>query len=457
LCWDARDNGTRTVSRRALVILSTFGLALAARLLILGFRSGDLESWEYETLAASIASGNGYVITRFGHAVLAFGDGNLYSFLAGALYASIGHQPLVLGVIQAVLASLAAPVLFVIAERPFGQMRAALGAGLAALHPGLLAYTLKLHPLGLDVLLVSLLVFWTLQRQWSPRGSAMAGLSLGLNLMSRPTYFVAGLGLLMLRWFTRRQDWRYLAAAAMVALAVGAPWVVRNWVLLGQPMLISTSFEDVWKGNNLAASGSSFVATGKTVLDIAPADLRQRLSESDELQANATFAQATLAFITQSPDQFAGLVVRKFLYFWWLPQTAGTLYPASWLTAYQVYAAIIFAFAAVGAVGIARSGTADERTLLTTILTLGLLLASLHALTYVEGRHRWGIEPLVLLVTARGVFAVASWLRPWLALLAPVTSSQRQIAQTDEGHEQRGVKDAQTEIDGPQASHAGSA
>jgi hypothetical protein len=390
-----------------------FGLALVARLFILAFRPGDLEAWEYETLAASIASGNGYVISRFGHAVLAFGDGNLYSFLAGALYASIGHQPLALAVMQAVLASLAAPVLYVIAERPFGSIRAAAGAALAALHPGLLAYTLKLHPLGIDVLLMSLLVLWTLQRQWTRGGSVMAGLTLGLNLMSRPTYFVAGLALLAVRWFGRRRDWRYLAAAAMIALAVGAPWIVRNWVLLGEPLLISTSFEDVWKGNNVAATGSSFAAPDTTVLDLAPADLRQRISQSNEVQADHTFAQATLAFIVQAPDKFAGLVVRKFLSFWWLPQTAGMLYPSSWLTAYQLYAAFIFAFAAVGAIGITRTGTPDERTLLTTILTLGLTLAVLHSLTYVEGRHRWGIEPLVLLITARGMFSVASWLREY--------------------------------------------
>jgi hypothetical protein len=401
----------RIVSRRTSVIVGLFGLALIPRLLILALRSSDLEFWEYETLADSIASGNGYVISRFGHNVLAFGDGNLYSFLAGAVYVSIGHYPLALGVIQAVLASLAAPVLYVIAERPFGAVRAATGAALAALHPGLLMYTLKLHPLGLDVLLLSLLVYWSLQRQWSGRSSVVAGLTLGLNLMSRPTYFVAGAAAISLRWFGRRADRRYLVAALAVGLVVGAPWLVRNWVLLGQPLLMSTSFEDVWKGNNVAANGSSLVAPGTSVFDVAPADFRTRIWQSDELQANDTFAQATLAFIQQQPDQFAGLVARKFVYFWWLPQAAGTLYPPMWLTAYQVYALLIFSFAAVGAVSIARSGTPDERNLLTMVLALGLMLALLHALAYVEGRHRWGIEPLVLLITARGMFSAAGWLR----------------------------------------------
>jgi hypothetical protein len=36
--------------------------------------------------------------------VLAFGDGNLYSYRAGVLYATIGPQPVVLAVVQALLA-----------------------------------------------------------------------------------------------------------------------------------------------------------------------------------------------------------------------------------------------------------------------------------------------------------------------------------------------------------------
>lgn len=399
------------MSRRALVLLGLFGLALLARLVVLAFRSADLEVWEYETLADNIASGNGYVITRFGHLVLAFGDGNLYSFVAGTTYALIGHQPLALGVLQAALASLAAPVLYAIAERPFGPARAATGAALAALHPGLLAYTLKLHPLGLDVLLLSVLVYWTLQRQLSRRGYLMAGLTLGLNLMSRPTYFIAGAIVWSVRWLPRRADARYAVAALAIGCAVGMPWVARNWLVLGQPLLTSTGFEDVWKGNNSAASGSSFVGPGTTVFDVAPTRLRQRIWQSDELQANAVFAEETLEFIRETPDQFAGLVVRKFVYFWWLPREAGVLYPSGWLMAYQVYALVIFSFAAVGAVGILRRGTADERDLLAVVLTVGLTLAVLHALAYVEGRHRWGVEPLVLLITARGLFSTAAWLR----------------------------------------------
>lgn len=116
-------------------MVGSFALALVPRLLQLAWHPDALQFWEYETLATSIASGHGYVISRFGHAVVAFGDGDLYSFLGGVVYAVAGHRPLVLGAVQAVLAALAVPVVYLIAERPFGPARAALGAALAALHP----------------------------------------------------------------------------------------------------------------------------------------------------------------------------------------------------------------------------------------------------------------------------------------------------------------------------------
>jgi hypothetical protein len=398
------------VPRRDLLLAGLFALALVPRLLMLALRPGALQVWEYETLAVNIASGDGYVISRFGHDVLAFGDGNLYSFLAGVLYAAVGHRPLVLAAVQAVLASLAIPVLYLIAERPFGRARAVLGAALVAFHPGLLAYTLKLHPLGLDVLLLSLLVWWSLRRSWSGGGGVLAGLTLGLNLMARPTFFLAGLVAWSTRWRTHRRELRVTIAAVSVALLVSTPWIARNWALLGQPVLISTGFEDIWKGNNSAATGSSYVAQGTTIFDVAPPRLLQQLWASDEIHANALFAEETGEFVTRQPAQFASLVARKFFYFWWLPAEAGVLYPVAWLNAYQVYALVMYAFALVGVIGILRAGTADERELLSLIASIGLSLAVVHALTYVEGRHRWALEPLVLLVAARGMFSVASWL-----------------------------------------------
>jgi hypothetical protein len=174
-------------------LLGLFVLGLVTRLVMLALHPNRLEAFEYEVLAQNIVGGQGYIIPRFGHTAFAFGDGNLYSFLASSVYLMAGHKPLVLAVVQAVIAALVAPVMFAIGANIFGWQVAALGASLAALHPGLLAYTWKLHPLGLDVLLLALTVLWLLRLNDGVRSGLMPGLMLGVTLMSRPTFCVASL------------------------------------------------------------------------------------------------------------------------------------------------------------------------------------------------------------------------------------------------------------------------
>jgi hypothetical protein len=392
-------------------LLGLFVLALLARLIMLAIRPDRLEVFEYETLSLNIVGGLGYIIPRFGHAALAFGDGNLYSFLAATVYLVAGHQPLVLAVVQAIIASLAPPVIFAIGARVFGWPAAALGAFLAALHPGLLAYTWKLHPLGLDVLLLALTVLWVMRMSASVRWGLMAGLTLGVTLMSRPTFFVAGAAALGFRWLSARHHWAPTLAALGLALVVALPWTARNWALLGRPMFISSSIEDVWKGNNPIASGSSYMPNGLDVFSAAPAELRVRFTQSSELALNEVFTQEVTAFVSQHPGDFLALTARKFAYFWWASPQMGLLYPPMWLFVYQGYALVIFGFAFVSVMTILRCGSADERGLLGLLAAISLTLAIIHALAYVEGRHRWGIEPLLLLLTAHGIFVVAGALR----------------------------------------------
>jgi hypothetical protein len=387
-------------------------------LLILAVNSRGLEVWEYETLAQNILSGRGYIIEHFGHPTYAFGDGNLYSFLSATVYLVFGHQPFILAICQAVIASLAAPVIFMIGRRALEPHVAGVGAALAALHPGLLAYTSKLHPLGLDVLLMALVVLWIGRPIRLTRNALMLGAALGLALMSRPTFFVAGMAALGLRALLARALKPVLLAAG-VGLLVAAPWIVRNAAVLGRPVFISTSLEDVWKGNNPLASGSSYLADGQDVFSVIPPEVRARFEQASELELNDIFAAEILSFVSAQPAEFATLTARKFVYFWSLPPQVGLMYPSSWLMVYEVYFAIVAVLAIVGAGCIIRDRNVDEQALLSTLVVIALVLATVHALSYVEGRHRWGIEPLLLLLTARGIFALAGPNRAIAGRIAP--------------------------------------
>src|SRR5262249_54876137 len=270
-------------------LLGLFVLALVPRLALLATRTDRLEFWEYEILARNIVAGHGYVIPHFGRITFAFGDGALYSFLAARVYFIAGPQAMVLATGQAVFASLAAPTIFALGSRAFGPTIAGVGAALAALHPGLLAYTLKLHPLGFDVLLMALMVLWTARAAESHVHPLGAGLALGMALMSRPTFFVSGIAALAVRVRQTRQLLLPTVAALGVAGALAAPWVVRNWAVLGQPVFISTSLEDVWKGNNANASGSGYLPSGQDVFAAAPPELQARFRQGNELALNELF------------------------------------------------------------------------------------------------------------------------------------------------------------------------
>jgi hypothetical protein len=389
-----------------------FLLALVPRLAILLLANPQaIETWEYENLARSIAAGQGYAIVHWGRLSFGFGDGNLYTFLAGALYVLLGHQPMLLAVVQAFVASLAAPVILTIGQRALGTSVATLGATLAALHPGLLAYTLKLHPLGVDVLLLSLLVLWIGRLDGRPREGFITGIALGMTLMSRPTFFLAGLVGLSLRWRTLRRHLVPSVIAVIVALAVATPWIGRNWIVLGRPVFITTSLEDVWKGNNPAATGSSYLASGHDVFTAMPTEMRTRLQAATELEMNDVFGSEILTFVREQPQQFVSLVVQKFFYFWWFSPQSGLFYPSLWLILYQVYEAFVLGFALIGSAWLVRAGSRDGRQLLGLLVAVSLTIAAVHALTYVEGRHRWGVEPLLLLLTAQGIFFCAGYLR----------------------------------------------
>ncbi len=401
----ARISAVSNVSTAWLLAL-LFLIGLVPRLALVAANSRSIELWEYDTLARNIASGQGYVISRFGQLSFAFGDGNLYSFITAVVYMLVGYKPAVMATIQAILGSLAAPVIFVIGRRAFDTRIAILGAAVAALHPGLLAYSTKLHPLGLDVLLLSLSVFWIGAIETRPRMSLVAGLALGLTLMSRPTFFVAGIAGLTVRWFQARGRLAPMLAAICLALVIAAPWLARNWAVLGRPVFISTSLEDVWKGNNPLASGSSYLPNGRDIFAAAPRALQTRLQQADELQRNDVFASEIVDFVSQQPTQFVALTARKFSYFWWLSPQAGLLYPSDWLSWYEIYFAITMACAVLGVIAILRQGSSQERSLLATLLAITLTLAVIHALSYVEGRHRWGVEPLLLLLSARGLFVL---------------------------------------------------
>ncbi|WP_437508666.1 glycosyltransferase family 39 protein [Sorangium sp. So ce1099] len=177
-----------------------------------------------------------------------------YSGFLGLVYRLFGAGPHVATVANAVTGALLVVVVHRLARYATTPGRARAAALLAALSPGLIVYAalLMTEPLAALGLVTAP---WLLARDAARgrliRGAVLAGVALGLTALVRPQSLLCAPALALLTWRGPggaggwMSAWRRgaLAAAlsAATALAVVAPWTIRNCRVMDGCALISTN------------------------------------------------------------------------------------------------------------------------------------------------------------------------------------------------------------------------
>jgi hypothetical protein len=200
------------------------------------------------------------------------------------------------------------------------------------------------------------------------------------------------------------------AVRVLVAFAVGgclvfAPILIRGHLLYGEIILFRTDIGmNLWYGNHPGASGTSYTLSPlpAPVISRLPPELSARINGTGEIDQDRILRGAVLDFARNDPAEAFLLVLKKIYYFWWFSPHSGLLYPAIWLAAYKVYYSVILFFAVIGLLVSLRSARESVRTGTTLFLLLAGSVSLTQALFYVEGRHRWQAEPLLLVFTAAG-------------------------------------------------------
>jgi 4-amino-4-deoxy-L-arabinose transferase-like glycosyltransferase len=179
--------------------------------------------------------------------------------------------------------------------------RAGLVAGLAvALYPPLIAN---------DVVLlsepVSLLLILGMVLALGRRRVALAGVLCGLLILARPS--AQGIALVVGAWLIWQVGWRRCAQFLVVAGLVISPWVVRNWVQMGSPVLVTSN------GYNEAAIYSPVARQAGGFVDpvFNPAFARFRLAQFNEVGWQRDLQHLALASIRQHPSQVPRVVARN--------------------------------------------------------------------------------------------------------------------------------------------------
>jgi 4-amino-4-deoxy-L-arabinose transferase-like glycosyltransferase len=278
---DKRERGL-DLPRDAAFTIAVFVAALLPRLFV-AIAWAKEPVWDghyYHFGAERIARGLGYSEDVLSHGQLLWKPWVHYpvgySAFLGFFYKIFGSELIVAPVINALTGAALVAVVHRIARYYLSRERARIAAGLAAVHPGLIAYAavVMTEPLAALLILGSALAALHFRERW--QAMVYAGVLLGLACLVRPASLVAGPLLI----FTQPKPWWQAAARAVaataVALLVVLPWTVRNCERLDGCALVSTNggwnlaigaITDTGRFQTLRAADGCPVVTGQVQQD----------------------------------------------------------------------------------------------------------------------------------------------------------------------------------------------
>ena len=448
-------------------------LRLAA---LIAFHGPDLVSASESGLtAANWVAGRGHTFDFYGYRAAS----PLQSFMPPLFTAVIAASlmtpwpEIAFGIVQVVLSSLTVLLVYLISARLTGPNVGLLAAMLATVYPPFLILVDQNTVPVLNTFLLALWLWATIRLidRGGRLSAAIAGLALGLNILSRPS--TVGLLAVMLlgmwlrpkaqagplaavptsgspgvpvertkgEWSGRPRDFgirlrNWWRPAVMVVAAAGltvAPWLARDLLVHHRFVWISTNGGfNFWVGNNPFTTGSCFDVriadlasySGETVAAPAgasisqvkpyplPLELRDTAATLDEVALDRALYGASLAFIRARPGRWLGLLAQKFVSLWWFRPNIGRssgFYEESWILPYQLLYAGLLVAAGVGLV-LSFKHWRQHIVPYGMLAYLTAVYVAYHAIT----RYRWEMEPYVLVLAALAL--VAGWRRVLPAL-----------------------------------------
>ena len=395
------------------VLIIVLAAAFVLRIvLIVGFKTYAYPVvWEYEEIANSLLAGRGYSFEFLNTTYWSFNT-PLFGYLCAAIYAVTNHSYFAILIIQSSFTIALALTIFQIGKTVFNETVALLAAALVAFHPGFVYYDVfNLLPLSIDSFMISAITLLLLKHIDRPTSMAMSliGGLIGIAVLSRGITgvllpFVIIYVALFARSLSRKE--RLISSMCLVCTAfiVLAPWLIRNYVIHKQFVFISsTSSENFWRGNNMYATGTSYDANKLKIFDLWPEEFREKVYAMTEVQQKKFFENEAWHFIAANPAAAAKLYLKKVYYFWWFSPQSGIIYPKRYLAAYKYLYTILIGFSLVGIVFALTSPKREvvESSLILISVPISICLAQ--SVFYVEGRHRWLVEPIMIIFFSYGV------------------------------------------------------
>lgn len=422
-----RHARTSRLGRFVTSAAAAFAVALVVRLaavLVLGhYRNPTL--WENGIIARYLLDGCGFCMDFSRPGEPSSWQTPAYPFLLALAWRLFGQGAtahLTISIIQAcALASMVFPVRW-LARRWCGDRAGAVAMWLTTAMPLYVWYATRLHQAGLVMASHPWLIWFWLRlhdRSGSARG-LLTGAASGLAGLLQPIllFLSAAIGAVTLAAALvnrRRRDVMTLLLAAVAAVAVLAPWTVRNYRVHGRFVPIRDSFgKEFWMGNNPHATGTGYVEGGSVEITYAhpPKALALKGHVPEIELMDAMFAEG-LEYVRADLPAFATRTLRKIWWFW-------TMTPARLVRSSQGGEALTFRWLHLGywlgflvfsVLALARGPRVPREYVM--VLTLYLLTYSVvYGITHVgQARYRGEMEFVLMPLVALGIVTGAALLR----------------------------------------------
>jgi 4-amino-4-deoxy-L-arabinose transferase-like glycosyltransferase len=392
-----------------------FGLALlvALAVILVGFRSQGLvdsrpDPYWFSAMGRSVARGEG--LGAFGS--LLHRRAPLYPLMIAAVYWTFGERPLLVELVQALAFAATCVLAYDIGRRVYNARTGLLAGLLCAFHPALLRYVADFHLETLFTFLLTASVWLGVRFYERPsigRASAFGFLS-ALTALTKAVAVLFVPLFLCCWWLSLKRTQSRTPARSLllpVAVLLGtmaltiSPWTVRNYMVTGHLVPISTGFSDAFL-RGYVFSKTEYVTLSRppytdgeneaNAMFRAMCAAEGAVWEQDDYQTDKILNRAAKERLLADPAAFVRKTVIGLFTFWYEMTSLKT----SLATGAMSLVAWLFA-----AVGLWRSRTERQPAwlLLVPILYFNLLLAPLLAL----GRYSVPIVPCLIVLSAFGL------------------------------------------------------
>ncbi|HET7543378.1 MAG TPA: glycosyltransferase family 39 protein [Polyangiaceae bacterium] len=394
-------------------LLATLATLAALAVVFVGFRAQGLvdnrpDPYWFSAMGTSLARGEG--LSAYG--TLLHRRSPLYPYMIGAIYTIFGEHPLLVQLVQVVLFAATSVLVFELGRRVYNLRTGLIAGALCAVHPALLRYVADFHLETLFTFLLTASVLLSVRFYERPsigRASAFGVVSALTTLTKAvailyPALFLVFWGLSLRRNRSTIPVRSLLVPVAALGLTMAltiAPWTVRNYVVTGHFVPVSSGFSDaflrgyVFSKTEFATLRKSPYTDGENESNAmfrALCAAEGAVWEQDDYQTDKILNRAAKARLLADPGAFVRKTVVGLFTFWYEMTSLKNSLAAGGM------ALIAWLFAAVG---FWRSRTERQPAwlFLVPILYFNLLLAPLLAL----GRYSVPIVPCLLVLAAFGV------------------------------------------------------